>query len=72
MYIRQGGHYVHWPTFLVLIYYGRPVYSICGHDIFILWLLLSFFFFFSATDLSYHRLHVYRDTFTHDFALVRI
>jgi len=41
------------------------------HYIFALWLLLSFFLFFSSPNLSHRRLDVCH-TSTHDVALVRI
>jgi len=44
--------------------------SRCGHYIFALWFLLSFFFF-SSPNLSGRRLDVYH-TFTHGVALVHI
>jgi len=45
------------------------LYSRCGHYIFALWFLLSFFF--SSPNLSSGRVDVYR-TSTHGVALVRI
>jgi len=45
--------------------------SICGHHIFVLWFLLSSFFYFSSPNLSRRRLDVYH-TSTHGVALVRI
>ena len=46
------------------------LHSRCGHYIFILWFLLSFFFF-SSPNLSGRRLDVYH-TSTHGVALVQI
>jgi len=43
--------------------------SRCGHYIFVLWFLLSFFF--SSSILSHHRVDVCH-TSTHDVALVQI
>ena len=54
------------PTFIMA--------ALCGHYIFALWflfILLSFFFFFSSPNLSRRRLDVYH-TSTHGVALVRI
>jgi len=45
--------------------------SRCGHYIFVLWFLLSFFFFFPSPNLSGRRVDVYH-TSTHGVALVRI
>jgi len=47
--------------------------SRCGHYIFVVWFLLSFFYLFSSPNLSRRRLEldVYR-TSTHDVALVQI
>jgi len=45
--------------------------SRCRHYIFVLWFLLSSFFFFSSPNLSGRRLDVYHNS-THGVALVRI
>jgi len=45
--------------------------SSCGHYIFILWFLVSFFFLFSSPNLSSRRLDVYH-TSTHSVAFVQI
>ena len=45
--------------------------SRCGHYIFVLWFLSSFFYFFSSPNLSRRRLDVCH-TSTYDVALVRI
>jgi len=49
-YIRQGGHHIgQWPTFLVMF----ALWNRADHYIFILWFLLSSFFFcFSSPNLS--------------------
>jgi len=47
------------------------LHSRCGHYIFVVFLLPSFFFLFSSSNLSRRRLDVYH-TSTHGVALVRI
>ena len=63
-------HYadMHYANIVIIIM--AALHSRCGHYIFVLWFLLSFFFF-SLPNLSRCRLDVYH-TSTHGVALVRI
>jgi len=81
---QKGAHHPH-THFLAHVYCGQTVahlsncwalvmatlYSRCGHYIFAVWFLLSFFLsFFSSPSLSSHRVDVYH-TSTHGVALLR-